>query len=542
MSSSFPSSDSLLFHAERSIIEIAGCILGIPMNEHDITYSIEKSRQGPDTILVHTEGREIYLHSRIDPERESELLAGRFDPGRFDVLIVLGCGMGYHLLPLREILDRYSDVIIIDVLPGLEKAIAGNGLTSFLTSSSRVMILAGKSVEVIADLLTAKIDMDRIRGVSVLEHPASTRAFGEYYDRVRSAIEKLIHVKAGNKATREAFGARYVANILRNVPLMEGARPVRGLFGAFCGHPAVLAVSGPSLDADIGLMKKAQRRFIIVAVDSALPVLHGNGIVPDLVITVDPQPYVREHFIQCDTGGAPVVCSLSSHPSVLGRPHCFLSLNSHPFAQLAAEVYGDAIGSVDSSTGSVAGDAIRLCHACGFSGIGVTGLDFSFSGYAIYARGTAYQKRYASFFQDRCTTVEGLNCRYILRNSGGLKSGGKYTRKSFLQYRQTLDDFLLRNGMTVTLLNDRGLPLAGARTLNFEAFIGQHCKGEIPKQDIINSVKASAPAISSGPMAAALTNIMHERLFDELLEASLGGRVSDRERGKFRSMINSGRR
>jgi hypothetical protein len=510
------------------------------MNDTDITYSIEKSRQGLDTILARRGGREIYLHSRVNPERESDLFAGRFDPGRFDVLIVLGCGLGYHLMPLREILDRYSDVIVVDVLPGIEKAIERNGLTSFLTASPRVTILSGKTAAVIADLLTEKIDMDRIRGISVLEHPASIRAFGEYYDGVRSAVERLLHVKAGNTATRAAFGNRYIANILRNVPLLEGAKPVRGLFGAFRGHPAVVAVSGPSLDADIMLMKKYQRRFFIVAVDSALPVLRGSGIDPDLVITVDPQPYVREHFMQY-TGNAPVVCSITSHPSAVDRPERFISLNSHPFAQLATEVYGGAIGSVDSATGSVAGDAISLCRACGFVAVGVTGLDFSFSGYAIYARGTAYQKRYASFFQDRCTTVEGLNCRYILGNSRGLKVEGKYTRKSFLQYRQTLEDFLRGTGMTISMLNDRGLSPVGARTVHFSTFIKEICTGEIPKEVIISAAKASSPPLNPGPMVQALNGIMNNRLFDELLEASLGRGAGDREKGKYRDLIGPGR-
>ncbi len=480
----------------------------------------------------------MYLHSRVSPEREADHFSGRFDPARFDMLVVLGCGLGYHLLPVREMLDRYSEVIIIDIVPGLEKEIGRNGLTSFLAESPRVTILAGKSAADVAGVLSARIDMDRIRGISVLEHPASVRAFGDYYGGIRNEVEKLIHLKAGNKATREAFGPRYVANILRNLRHLEGARPVRSLFGAFTGHPAVIAVSGPSLEDDIVMMRSAQQRFFIVAVDSALPVLCRCGIVPDLVMSVDPQPYVQEHFIRCDTGNAPVVCSISSYPSVLNRRRAFISLNTHPLAQLAAEVYGDAIGSVDSSTGSVAGDAISLCRACGFSAIGITGQDFSFSGYRIYARGTAYQDRYASFFQDRFTTVEGLNCRYILGSSGGLKREGKFTRKSFLQYRQLTEDYIRNHGMDVAILNDRGLPPAGARVVDLESFTGLYCKGEIPKKRIIGELLELSGPINAGPLYAALLNIMHEKLFDELLDASLGGWAGERQKIKYRDLID----
>lgn len=510
------------------------------MNGTDITYSIVKTRQGTDTILVRSGGREVYIHSKVNPEREADLFTGRFDPARYDVLVVIGCGLGYHLLPLKETLDRYSDVIIIDVVPGLEREIGLNGLTSFLAGSPRVTILAGKSAAEVADVLSERVDMDRIRGIAVLEHPASVRAFGDYYGAVRKEVEKVIHIKAGNKATREAFGPRYVANILRNVRHLEGARPVRSLFGAFSGHPAVIAVSGPSLDGDIRLMKKARRRLFLVAVDSALPVLCRHGIMPDLVVSVDPQPYVREHFIRCDAGSVPVVCSISSHPSVLERRGVFLSLSTHPLAQLAAEVYGNAIGSVDSRTGSVAGDAISLCRACGFSAIGITGLDFSFSGYRIYARGTAYQDRYALFFQDRMTTVEGLNCRYILGGSGALRREGKFTRKSFLQYRQSIEDYIRSNDMDYAVLNERGLPPAGARHVDFNSFIGLYCREDISGKAMVAAIQEASKPIGAGPLADALGDIAHERLFDELLEASLGGRVSDRHKSKFRDMIDRG--
>jgi hypothetical protein len=159
------------------------------MNEKDIIYSIVKTTQGQETVFVRSGGRELYLHSKVSPEREADLFAGRFDPGRYDVLIVLGCGLGYHLMPLRELLDRYSEVIIIDVLPGIEKAIDRNGLTSFLATSPRVTILSGTSAADAAAILSAKIDMDRIRGISVLEHPASIRAFGDYYDSIRKGDE-----------------------------------------------------------------------------------------------------------------------------------------------------------------------------------------------------------------------------------------------------------------------------------------------------------------------------------------------------------------
>jgi len=39
-------------------------------------------------------------------------------------------------------------------------------------------------------------------------------------------------------------------------------------------------------------------------------------------------------------------------------------------------------------------------------------------------------------------------------------------------------------------------------------------------------------------MYAALLNIMHEKLFDELLDASLGGLAGERQKIKYRDLID----
>ncbi|OHD64999.1 MAG: hypothetical protein A2176_04410 [Spirochaetes bacterium RBG_13_51_14] len=506
----------------------------------DIAYKIIKTRRGMDTIIVSIDGREIPLHSTMNPEREADMLHDRFDPARFDVLIVLGTGLGYHLVPLKGRINDYSRVILIDILPGIDAVIARNEMTSFLLNSPSVTLVTGKQVETVEALLSDAIDMDSMRGISVLEHPASLRIFGAYYGRIKKSIDKMITIKAGNKATRRAFGALYVRNILRNFGLIESMRPVRGIFGAFGQYPAVIAGSGPSLDSDIGLIKRHQERFFIISVDSALPALTQRGVYPDIIISIDPQPYVLEHFMKCSAGHAIPVFSLSSHPSVLKRLKGFISLTSHPLSQLAAQVYGDSVGSVDSSTGSVAGDAVRFCVKCGFMAIGITGLDFSFLDYNIYARGTAYQKRYAVYFQDRVSTVEGYNFRYIFTSSGGLKQDGRFTRKSFQHYRQSLEDFIRNNAINVIYrLNDRGAPLTGVPFLGPEDFIAKQCGAAIDKKRIIDSIREAPPFLDGRALRTALDGIIGTPLFDEILRVSLGREPGPRERSRYREMAAS---
>ncbi|MBN2161057.1 MAG: motility associated factor glycosyltransferase family protein [Spirochaetes bacterium] len=508
------------------------------MNFSEITYRIEQSGRGPDTIIVRDGDREMPLHSRVDPEREAESYHDRFDPARFDVLIVLGVGLGYHLLPAKKNIDSFSQIILIDVIDGIGGAIARNRLTSFLVESPRVTLITGKSAVAVEELLAGAIDMDAVRGISVLEHPASMRMFGEYYSTVKKSIEKLIHKKAGDMATRKAFGPLYLRNIVRNITLLGSAVPVKALFGFLKDYPAVIAASGASLDGDIDELRRFQERCFIIAVDSALPALRAGGIVPDIVITIDPQPYVYEHFLNGGPGSAIVVHSISSHPSVIQRVAGYLSLNSHPLSQVISELTGGSIGSIDSATGTVAGDAVSLCMKTGCSVIGITGLDFSFSGYAIYARGTAYQKRYAVYFHDRFATVEGFNCRYILTSSGGYREGGRFTRKAFMQYRHSTEDFISSNRLkNICLLNGRGLPLSGVPVMDIGEFAKRNCNESIRKKRVLEGITAAARRIDGVKIATALGEMLRGKQLDELIEASLGGSADAEINSRLRNLI-----
>ncbi len=513
------------------------------MNQEKITYEIKQAGHGLDTIVVKSGGRDIPLHSGVNPERDSELLRDKLDPSRHDFLVILGVGLGYHCLPLKNCIDRYRRIILVDILDGIEGAIARNRLTSFLLTNSRITLVAGKTTTEVERIVAEQMDMDSIRGIQVVEHPASMRLFNDYYGAVKKSINKVINIKAGNKATRQAFGSRYLRNILLNLAMVKRTRPVRHLFNALAGYPAIIAGSGPSLDEDMGMIARHQDRFFILSVDSALPALQGNGIYPDIVISIDPQPYVFEHFQNCQYGGFLSVSSLSAHPSLINRLPGYLSLNSHPFSQMAAEVYGDSIGSIDSGTGSVAGDAVSLAVKCGFSHIGLTGLDFSFSRFAIYARGTAYQKRYSTFFQNRFSTVEGLNLKYILNSSGGIKEAGKFTRKSFLQYHQTLDDYIRDNALTqIVALNERGIGLSGTVPASMTDFIGRWCSTSIDKKEVIGAVHGASRMIDAAPLIAAIGHIVDEKIFNDLLESSLGVQVNDKMKNYYRNLVLMARR
>lgn len=404
------------------------------------SYRTAEAKDGSMTLLASIDGKEFPLHSRVAPAKESSDPAP--DPARYDCVIALGCGLGYSMLPLEDKLNKYNRVIIIDIFPGIENDIRGNSRTGFLAAAGNVKFISGKSPDEIESALGDFISLDEVKGIHVREHSASFKLFPEYYSAARAAVKRVLDKKASGAATVKAFGRVFLRNALFNMEQIASLQPVSSLAGRFAGFRGLIVSSAPSVEKHIAQIRANRNNFVIIAVDSAIPMLERSGITPQLCVSIDPQQRINEHLLGHTGECTAHVFSIVSPPETVKRYGGFISLSSHPVAQVIDNLYPGITGSIDSSTGSVAGDALALALLCGFDSIAMTGFDFSFSHNNIYARGTAYQQRYAAMFNSRLRTPESFNAEYIFKASRGFIESGRYTRRSFTGYRDLLSGFI----------------------------------------------------------------------------------------------------
>ncbi len=482
------------------------------------SYIVVPSRNGPPTLLVTVGGKEVPLHSRFDPAREAGQHADFFNPDRYDVLVILGTGLGYHLMGIRPLIKRYTRIICVDILEGIEDHVKENSETSFLSASGRVVFLSGVTIDAAETEIASLIDLERIKGVSVMEHPVSMRLFGEYYGALKKSIEGIINKKAGDTATIRAFGPLFFRNIAKNLRNLGNHRWVGNVSKKFTRYAALVVTAGPSLDDAVSEIRDMQKNLFVIAVDSALPVLRGHGIEPDFVVSIDPQVYIREHFRKPLYETIPVF-SLSVSPLLFSKYRGLVSLDTHPLSQVLEREFPDA-GSIDSRTGTVAGDAIQFARLCGFSRVGLVGFDFSFPRYSIYARGTAYQYRYGVYFQNRLLPVETSNMGYIRKSN--LRHGNLYTRRSFLQYRDAVERLIREvNSAGFVSVKGEGIPLAGVLTSGLDEFNRGLPGNSIDKKMIIANAISSSPNIDAGSVASVITSVSKEPFISEILTLSL---------------------
>jgi spore maturation protein CgeB len=163
------------------------------------------SRSGLPIIKVRGEsGKWVTLHSMIDPEKESRIMADNFNVSDDKIAVILGLGMGYHLF---EILSRESKCSVIVVEKNEEI------YETFLSEYADDERLAGRQIIFVNtenyDAAIEKISKFQIENgfkpFRVIEHIPSVRAFPSFYLELKSRIESMGKINIGSKMNYVKF-------------------------------------------------------------------------------------------------------------------------------------------------------------------------------------------------------------------------------------------------------------------------------------------------------------------------------------------------
>ena len=473
-----------------------------------LQFTVEKAKNGLDTISVRGEnGSEIFLHSRIHPEKDFSVKI----PDDFaGTVIVLGFALGYHIANIPR--GKIRRLICADISAEIA-ALNYSKVSNQFPPDFIILAIPGKEASD-PHFWNEYIGTDS--QIIIAEHPASVRAFPQYYSSLKNTIGNFISKKASDTATKKRFGYLYFKNALKNLDDFTMSKNILCFEGKFKGFTAAVVSSGPSLARYAAQLLEASPGIFIIAADSALPALVSFGIRPDFIITVDPQAYTWEHLrpaVKSDI----LIMPLTAHPSVK-TDNTFYYMNSHPICQVVSHLHSSA--SIDSNCGNVTGDALKFADFCSFSKIYIAGLDSSFPFNEIYSRGTAYQKRYLTK-TNRINTLEKMNADYIFINSSNFKESGINTRKSFIQYKNGIEKMI---GDKFIHLSAHSIPLNGcAHSPDLSAD-----SADVNKTEYLNGIIKSAQrnSISKREIFSLIKNHAVRR---ELFRESLGGDFPDKE-------------
>ena len=470
---------------------------------NQISFSTSTAKSGKMTLSVISEdGNEVFIHSRIHPEKDKSVILSDGFSGR---VILLGLGLGYHLMNLNT--ENIKELIIVEISEDIVNL--SKDIFSEEDAQNSKIKFASPEVNEFSDKFWKKlINIETSSSFVILEHPASVRAFPSYYTKAKETLNSYISKKASDNLTIKKFGLLYFKNVLKNINSFVSSPSVKCFKNKFTESEAIIVSSGPSIDMFVEKIKEIEKKVFIIAVDSALSVLAENKIEPDFIVSIDPQAYTWEH-LNAIKSSAILIQSLTAHNAVK-TDHQYYYLNSHPLCQIIEHFFD--VENIDSNCGNVAGDAVNFAKYCGFKKTYITGIDSSFPFHEIYSRSSSYQKRFL-FRSSRLNTLEKQNSDYIFKNSSNYKVGEINTRKSFINYKNAIEKILDDKFVHVSRYS---LPLKNCM-LSDDLEIG--CN-ELDKRKMLNNIVKSGNILNISKKELN-DFIMQREVLEELFQQSL---------------------
>jgi hypothetical protein len=211
-------------------------------------------------------------------------------------------------------------------------------------------------------------------------------ALGSDAETVEVLVDKLRGVLGDlriHRNTVRAFSRTWVEQGAANLSAVARWPSVAALGEQFVGLPMVIVAPGPSLAKNVAQLRALRGRAIITAFSHSLKPVLAAGVVPDFVVTVDPQD-VRYHFAGCDLSRTCLVNAATVHPALFELPaQRFLTLSAN--CAIDDWIF-DGLGddAVVPGGGSVATTAFSLALKWGCDPIVFVGLDLSFPGGEYY--------------------------------------------------------------------------------------------------------------------------------------------------------------
>ena len=225
-------------------------------------------------------------------------------------------------------------------------------------------------------------------------------------------VRNLAEVKL---ATIAFLSRIWQKNYEANLPSIPNTPGVSKLIDKFKSIPAIVVGAGPSLDRNLRYLACAKGKSLIIACDTALPILSQNNILPDIVINLDPQSNVMNFFHGIDSRNLTLVAPTIAWPPLKDawQGNFFYYNKNAPDIKLLAEISINhrELGMLTPG-GSVLSVAFDLAFKSGANPIAFIGQDLSYSEDNAYASGGHYEEYKAeSIFNmgdENITTVEDI--------------------------------------------------------------------------------------------------------------------------------------
>jgi hypothetical protein len=384
---------------------------GIPQQD----FTILPSRRNGLTLQVG--GR--YVHSGVAPAREAGQRIRQVLTSRHDGVVTVGMGLGY----LHEALHDTPSAPGPSGVPVISVIFSTYLLTELLLRKSPDWWCTVGPDRLIPawlpDVLPVVLREENVSDPAVVSLDAYVGHVPDVHNRVMSVLKNTAERNRVNRNTLRRFGKLWVRNSIRNIALGEHEGGIDYLRNIFPGVPTLVCGAGPTLDELRPLMPDLLERNLVIAVDTAVPVLTRWGLEPHFAVVSDPQYWNSRHLDRAGPTTAILVAEPSTHPRSirLWQGPVVVSASLFPLGEFFDQYFHRTLKL--GAGGSVATSAWDLARILGSRDIAMAGVDLGFPGNLTHCADSFFEnllRREAN----RLSPAEHGMARYLHGASPGL--------------------------------------------------------------------------------------------------------------------------
>jgi len=435
---------------------------------------------------INQEGEIIFFHDQHNPQKEVDGFLKMVPENSTGFITMTGMGLGYSP---REILKQRKSVQFMAVLeaePGVfRQAMRAMDLKTMLADPRLILCLGTE--QLVPDLLKQANRALQLENIHILAHTNSLRYNQEDYQNLHDAMYNHVNQLNLGGVTTIALGHDFLNNRLKHLSAIHHNQLLEKLQDKFCGVPAIIVASGPSLDKNIHHLLKAQGKSIIIAVDSAIPSLVAHGISPDFITAIDPLKVIYEKI--AETAAAPAIQNSSmicmswvnyKVPKTFPAKQVFWCLSAKPIERFVNKLMGGTV--LTSGAATVAHLNIISAIIMGCSPIVFVGQDLAFSD-------TDHKSSHSSHTvlmeDDVVKSLQDSNQLVWLDGVNGSKVPSK---RSFLSHKVFFEEMIAEyDSRQFINATEGGAHIKGTNILPLETVINRYCQTD---QDITNKIHA----------------------------------------------------
>ncbi|MBF0397622.1 MAG: DUF115 domain-containing protein [Desulfobacterales bacterium] len=430
----------------------------LPSDDTEITILETKSKDV--SAIVKKSDIELLLHSLLNPWTEAQDIFKGMNIKIGELRVIMGMGLGY--LPLEIIRNNKNIVLlIIEASPKIfEAALKYIDLRQILESDKVIIYLSleGNFEKILSQNI---ITLNRY-GLSITNYSPEMKLFSNFYQKAEIILTEHLNAAITSIASQKLIGKIFYDNLIINTSSILKSANIAALKNSMEGLPAIVIGAGPSLEDSIPILKKFYNKAFLVAVDSALPVLIKNELIPHIVVTVDysEECYEKIRGIINHTNKIPLFYVDGVNPLTVKSYKClekFFISNPNGFLAGMIDLWGEwgYRSEIDDMIG-VAHLAFFMAVHSGVSNIILTGFDFAYTDFASHAKGMSIP---VTINLDDCQWIEGIDGNIVPSMS------------QFVSIKTILEGFIKNSQIPCFNANKKGAKINGVPCCDLDFFL-----------------------------------------------------------------------